>query len=106
MEAFWRAETDKIGNDHWTPATEEVVGPLAREQQSRREIVDLHLPYKKRCGTTSGSTRAPCWRPNASSDQNIRADFQGQPARFANNALPDVRINSGRMDTTMDTIRP
>jgi hypothetical protein len=43
IEAFWRAETGKIGNDHWTPATEEVVALLAREQQSRREIGDAYI---------------------------------------------------------------
>lgn len=39
----WRAETDKIGNDHWTPATDEVVALLTREQQSRREIGDAYI---------------------------------------------------------------
>ena len=39
----WRAATDKIGNDHWTPATDEVVALLSREQKSRREIGDAYI---------------------------------------------------------------
>ncbi len=39
----WRGEMDKIGNDHFTPATSEAVELLTRERQSRKEIGDAYI---------------------------------------------------------------
>jgi integrase len=38
--AHWRGEADKIGNDHWTPLTDEALDCLLRERNARGTIGD------------------------------------------------------------------
>jgi integrase len=39
----WRGENDKIGNDHFTPATDDVIDCLTIERKARKEIGDAYL---------------------------------------------------------------
>ncbi len=41
--AHWRGEADKIGNDHWTPLTDEALGCLLRERNARGAIGDAYI---------------------------------------------------------------
>jgi integrase len=44
----WRGGTDKMGFDHWTPATDEAIAMLTRERNARLAIGDAYLfPSRK-----------------------------------------------------------
>ena len=64
----WRGENDKIGNDHFTPATDEVVELLSRERRARQDI-DYLFPARRgdRSQPMSGDAVFNLWKRLATS---------------------------------------